>query len=282
MNKSYLPNDKDTRIGYFGVPGSYTHEAMLAIFGENCDEVYEQTFEGIFKLLMEGEIKYGILPIENSSTGGISDVMDLLNKYDAYIVGEKCLKINHCLLGIPGTTLEEIEEVYSHTQGLQQCKTFLESQNGWKLFNYYNTAKSVEYVKQCNSKTKAAVGSKRAAALYGLDIIKPDINTNEHNYTRFVIIGRDIELKNESDKISIILTLPHVAGSLYNDIKIIYENKLNMMKIESRPIMGKPWEYSFYIDFEGNLKDEKVRSGLADIKSISTDFKILGNYKKDA
>lgn len=274
--------DKKTRVGYFGVPGSYTHEAMLAIFGEDCGEVYRESFEGIFKLLMDGEIKYGVLPIENSSTGGISDVMDLLNKYNAYIVGEKCLKINHCLLGIPGTTIEDIEEVYSHTQGLQQCKEFLESQDGWRLYNYYNTAKSVEYVKQCNSKTKAAVGSMRAAKLYGLEVVKPNINTNEHNYTRFVIISREVEVSDESDKISIILTLPHVVGSLYNVIKVIYENNLNMMKIESRPIMGKPWEYSFYIDFEGNLKDEKVKAGLKNIQSICTEFKVLGNYKKDA
>ncbi|MDP4090712.1 MAG: prephenate dehydratase [Bacillota bacterium] len=275
-------SDKRLRIGYFGVPGSYTHEAMLNIFGEGCDEVFSESFEDIFRLLMKEEIKYGVLPIENSSTGGISDVMDLLNKYNAYIIGEKCLRINHCLLGIPGTELEDIKEVYSHPQPLQQCKEFLESQKGWQLYNYYNSAKSVEYVRQCGSKAKAAVGSLRAAKLYGLEVIKDNINTNEHNYTRFVIISRELEVDDYADKISVVLTLPHILGSLYNVIKIIYENNLNMMKIESRPIMGKPWEYSFYIDFEGSLKDEKVKAGLGNIQSKCTEFKVLGNYKKDA
>lgn len=273
--------DKSTNIGYFGVPGSYSHEAMLSIFGEGYNEVNIESFEGVFKLLEEGKIKYGVVPIENSSTGGISDVMDLLNKYKVFIVKEKCMRINQCLLGIEGATLDDIQEVYSHPQGLQQSKDFLQAHSHWKLYNYYNTAKSAQYVKESATKTKAAVGSEKAAKLYGLKVIKANINTNQKNYTRFIVISNTLEENDEADKLSIILKLPHKVGSLYNVIKIIYENNLNMMKIESRPIANTPWEYSFYIDFEGNLKDEKVKKALQNIKDNSIAFKILGNYKMD-
>lgn len=273
--------DKNTNIGYYGVLGSYSHEAMLNIFGEGYNEVNSESFEGVFKLLEEGKIRYGVVPIENSSTGGISDVMDLLNKYKLFIVKEKCMRINQCLLGIEGATLEDIQEVYSHPQGLQQSKDFLQAYSHWKLYNYYNTAKSAQYVKESATKTKAAVGSEKAAKLYGLNVIKANINTNQENYTRFIVLSNTLEENNEADKLSIILKLPHKAGSLYNVIKIIYENNLNMMKIESRPIANTPWEYSFYIDFEGNLKDEKVNKALENIKDISIAFKIVGNYKMD-
>ncbi|WP_163191658.1 prephenate dehydratase [Clostridium thermarum] len=272
---------KNIVIGYYGVPGSYTHDAMLSIFGDDCKEAYSESFEGVFKLLYNREVRYAVVPIENSSTGGISEVMDLLNKYNVFIVAEKCMRINQCLLGIKGTTLEDIREVYSHPQGLQQSKEFLQSHSEWKLFNYYNTAKSAQYVKQCNSKTKAAVGGIRAAKLYGLEVIKENINTNEKNFTRFIAISNELEQSDEANKISIILTLPHVVGSLYSVIKIIYESKLNMLFIESRPIPNVPWEYSFHIDVEGNLKDEKVRNGLERIKTICRDFKVLGNFVKD-
>ena len=132
--------DKSTNIGYFGVPGSYSHEAMLSIFGEGYNEVNIESFEGVFKLLEEGKIKYGVVPIENSSTGGISDVMDLLNKYKVFIVKEKCMRINQCLLGIEECHLDDIQEVYSHPQASNRAR-FLQAHSHWKLYNYYNTAK---------------------------------------------------------------------------------------------------------------------------------------------
>jgi chorismate mutase/prephenate dehydratase len=263
------------------VPASYSHEAMLNIFGEGYNEVNSESFEGVFKLLEEGKIKYGVVPIENSSTGSISEVMDLLNKYKAFIIKEKCMRINQCLLGIEGATIEDIEEVYSHPQGLQQSKEFLQAHSHWKLYNYYNTAKSAQYVKESATKTKAAVGSKKAAQLYGLKVIKANINTNQENYTRFIVISSSLEESDKADKLSIVLKLPHKVGSLHNVVKIISENNLSMMKIESRPIANTPWEYSFYIDCEGNLKDEKVRKALENIKDNSIAFKILGNYKMD-
>lgn len=271
---------KNSKIAYYGLPGSNTHEAMLSLFHESNEGLSSDSFEEVFKLLLNKEVSYAVLPIENTSTGGVNDVLDLLGKYEAYIVGELCLKIDHKLLSLEEAELEDIREVYSHPQGLMQCKEFLNEHKEWKLFNYYNTSKSAQYVKECGSKEKAAIGNVSAAKLYGLKILKSDISFSNKNYTRFIILSSEFQHSKNSDKISIILKLPHTYGTLYNIIKILYENKLNMMKIESRPIIDHPWEYSFYIDFEGSVEDENVIATLEKIKEVSSDFRLAGNYKK--
>jgi chorismate mutase/prephenate dehydratase len=272
---------KDIIVGYQGVPGAYSHEAMLEYFGENVESMSSKEFEDVFILLKEGKIDYGVVPIENSSTGGIADVMDLLYKYDVAIVGEKCLRINQTLIGIKGATIEDIEEVYSHPQGFQQSKEYLKGFPQWKQIPYYNTAKSVEYIMNTNNKKYAAIASKRAAAIYNADILKSEINFNDSNYTRFVIISNNIESKIESNKLSVILSLSHSCGSLHNVVKCIAEHSLNMLKIESRPLIKTPWQYLFYIDFEGNLNSQAVNIALESIKDNSIHYKLLGNYVSD-
>jgi chorismate mutase / prephenate dehydratase len=277
-------NDKNNEkvwVGYQGVEGSYSHEALLDYFQDNVDTVNFNEFEEVFKNLKSGKIKYGVLPVENSSTGGISEVMDFLHGYDAFIVGEKCLKINHNLLGIKGAKFEDIEEVYSHPQGFLQCSDFLKKYPNLKTISYYNTAMSVEFVKKADKKGYAAIASKKAAELYGVDIIKSSINTNTNNYTRFVIISNEMEVKKDSNKISVVLSLPHTQGSLYKIIKCIADRNLNMLKIESRPIANVPWQYLFYMDFEGNLNELKVKEALECIKLNSIQCKVLGNYLCD-
>ena len=232
--------------------------------------------------IKNNEIDYGILPIENSSTGGIAEVYDLLRKYGFYIVGEKVIKVEHHLLGVKGAKLEDIQEVYSHHQALQQSSEFLKDYNKFKLIPFSNTATSAEYIKDKNSKTKGAVASKRAAELYGLDIIKSNINHNKDNYTRFIVIGKKLEYNNNSNKISIVVTVPHKPGMLYKTLSIFAKNNINMMKIESRPIIGKPWEYFFYIDFEGNLNEGSVKAAINEIQEDSSYYKLLGNYKGDS
>lgn len=268
-------------IGYQGVEGSYSHEALLEYFSGDFNITNVNEFEDVFHLLKEGKIKYGVLPIENSSTGGIAEVIDLLYKYDAFIVGEKCIKINHNLLGIEGTTIEDIEEVYSHPQAFQQCSEFFKGHGDWKLISYYNTAKSVEFVKNTGLKNYAAVGSLKATDLYNVNIIKGGINNNSNNYTRFVVIGNEVALDQNSNKVSVVISTAHKSGALFQIVRCIAENGLNMLKIESRPIINRPWEYLFYIDFEGNLQDIAVQEALKLIKENSYHFKLLGNYKCD-
>ena len=278
MMKEYI--DKELTVGFQGVAGSFSEQALMDYFGENVKTKAVDQFEDIFIELENDTIKYGILPIENSSTGGISDVYDLLNKYDFKIVGEVCLNVNHNLMGIPGASLEDITEVYSHSQALSQCSDFLKVKSSWNLVPLCNTAKSAEFVYNAREKFKAAIGSKRAAKLYHLNILASNINSNSNNTTRFIIVSKNLEKSCDSNKISVIFTTPHRSGSLYNILRHFAENNLNLLKIESRPIWDKPWEYFFYIDFQGNLDENTVKEAMVEVKNASSYFKILGNYKR--
>ncbi|MDP4143514.1 MAG: chorismate mutase [Bacillota bacterium] len=268
------------RVGFQGVPGSFSEQALQEYFGEDTATKNYNQFEDVFIGLKNDEVDFGVLPIENSSTGGISEVYDLLRKYGFFIVGEKNIKVDHNLLGIKGTTLEDIKEVYSHPQAFQQSSEFLKDFPQWKLIPYYNTAKSAEYIKNENSPYMTAISSRKCAQLYDLDIIKENINYNTNNHTKFIIIGKNLDLKEECNKISIILSVPHKVGSLYCILDYFAKNNLNMLKIESRPLLDKSWEYFFYIDFEGNLKNDAVKEAVNIIESHSSYFKLLGNYVK--
>lgn len=273
--------DGEATVGFQGLPGSYSEQALREYFGEKVPTSSYPAFEDVFSALEEGEIDYGVLPLENSSTGGIAEVYDLLCHYGFYIVGEKGIKVDHNLLALPGARLEDIREVYSHPQGLQQCSEFLRTNPDWNLISCSNTAVSAKSVGESGSITKAAIAGKRAAGLYGLQILRSGINNDSYNHTRFIVIGREPEFTADCDKISIAVAISHEPGSLFSILSHFARNSLNMLKIESRPIMKKPWEYLFYIDFEGCLEDDNVKQAVDGIKEESTYFQMLGNYKAD-
>lgn len=267
------------RVGFQGVKGAFSEEALYNFFAEEVDTVAVKNFEDICISLNNGTIDYGVLPIENSSTGAISDVYDLINRYECYIVGETHVKVNHNLMGINGCQLEDIEEVYSHPQAFEQSKDFLNKYN-WKLVPYYNTAKSAEYIMKKNNKKIAAIGSKKAAQIYHLDILADGINSNHRNTTRFIILGKELISNIDCNKISVVLSTAHKAGALYHVLKHFAENNINLLKIESRPVGHTPWEYYFYIDFEGNIETETIKHALSHMSNDCHHFKILGNYRQ--
>ncbi len=271
---------KDVKVCYQGVPGAFSESALIEYFGADTERINVDDFEDVFKSLKEGSCDYGILPIENSSTGGVSEVCDLLRKYGLYIVGEKSIKIEQNLLGLKDSDISDIKEVYSHSQGLGQSSEFLKSHREWTLMTYRNTAESAKLVSESNDKSKAAIASTRAAELYGLKILARNINNNTNNHTRFIVIGRNLEVDKESNKISIVFSAPHRPGALYSALSHFAENNLNMQRIESRPIAEKSWEYFFYIDFEGNINDDRIKYVIEKIKDNSMYFKLIGNYKK--
>ena len=271
---------KNPKIGFQGVEGSFSEEALLNYFGKEAVTSSFRLFEDVFKAIDAGDIDYGILPIENSSTGSVNEVYDLLRKYGCHINGEIVLKVKQNLLGVKGASMEDIKEVYSHSQGFQQSAEFFKEHPSWKLIPYHNTALGAKLVSEAGDISRAAVASERAAAIYGLDILKENLNFNSKNYTRFVIIGKDIRLDESSDKISVVLTVRHKAGSLCDVLRLFSQEGLNLLKIESRPIMDKSWEYFFHLDFEGNLQDPHVSRIMDQIRSRTTYFKILGNYRR--
>ena len=238
-------------------------------------------FEDVVAAVMDGTVRYGVLPIENSSTGGITEVYDLVRRYGANIVGEKIVKVEHCLLGLPGASLDDITEVYSHPQGFSQCRAFFKKHPAMQQFNYYNTAKAAEMVAEKKDVHKAAVAGAQAAEQYGLAILARGINTNQSNYTRFIIISRQQELAADADKITLIVSLKHQPGSLYRVLSHFARYQINMTNIESRPIPGQPWEYYFHMDITGHLTDEAVQKALNDLPEDTTECKILGNYRAD-
>jgi len=268
-------------IGFQGIPGSYSEQALKEYFGEGKNAKNYVDFEDVFQALAAEEIDYGVLPLENSFTGGIADVYDLLCQFGFYIVGEKCIQIDHNLLAIKGTKLEDIREVCSHPQGFQQSGIFLRKHPEWNQATCSNTAVSAKKVADAGSKGLASIASRRAAELYGLDILAEKINNNPANFTRFIIIGRKPELRSACNKISLVVAISHEPGSLYRVLSHFARNGLNMMKIESRPMTDKTWEYLFYIDFEGNLNNRVVKKAVEGIEKESAYFQMLGNYPSD-
>ena len=271
---------KKLKIGFQGVEGSFSEEALLNYFGREAMTSSFRFFEDVFMAIDRGDVDYGILPVENSSTGSVNEVYDLLRKYGCHINGEIVLKVKQNLLGVKGARMEDIKEVYSHSQGFQQSAEFFKEHSSWKLIPYHNTALGAKLVSEAGDISRAAVASERAAAIYGLDILKKNLNFNSKNYTRFVIVGKDLELDESSDKISVVLTVRHKAGSLCDVLRLFSQEGLNLLKIESRPIMDKSWEYFFHLDFEGNLQDPHVSRIMDQIRSRTTYFKILGNYRR--
>lgn len=276
-------NKKDKCIiGCQGVPGAFSEEALSAYFKDDTYEtIYSSTFEEVLKNLQDDKVNYGILPIENSSAGSIVEVYDLIRKYNCHIVGEKTLSVKHNLLALPGTKLEDIKKVYSHPQGFSQSSTFLSSHPDWQQIPYYNTAISAKYVKESNEKHRAAIASMRAAKIYGLEAIEENINYNVHNYTRFIIVSKDMTFSDEADKVSVIFSVAHESGSLYHALAHFYYNGISLLKIESRPIHDRSWEYFFFVDLKGNLQDANLLIALGRILDQSTYFELLGNYKAD-
>ncbi|ENZ02645.1 chorismate mutase [Clostridium thermobutyricum] len=270
---------KESKIGFQGVRGSFTEEALLKYFSEENESIAYEEFEDVFKAIDRGEVDYGILPVENSSTGGISEVHDLLAKYGFHIAGEISIKIEQHLMGLEGATLESIDEVYSHNQGFAQCAKFLKEYDHLKLIPFHNTATSAKLVSDLKDDRKAAIGSRRAAEIYGLKILRSNINDEKDNHTRFIIVSKELLKEDGANKISVVFSLEDKPGSLSRLLKIFSENNLNMIRIESRPTKNRNWKYYLYVDFEGSLENIEVSKALKTIKDSSEYFNILGWYK---
>lgn len=265
------------RACYQGVDGAYGSIAASKIFGENIYNV--KTFENVFEEVKSGNVKYGVIPLENSTTGSINDVVDLLWKYDVFIVGETSIRVEHSLLANKGADISDIREVYSHEQGFWQCKEYLKDKE-WTLNSVVNTAVGAKSVAESGDNSKAAIASKRAARLYGLDVLQENINTGNENCTRFIVISAEPVVGEGYLKAAISFSVPHVSGSLVTALKIFADNDVNLVKLESRPVIDKVGEYRFFAELEGNVGDEKMKKALNELKKYATDYKYLGNFKK--
>ena len=267
------------RVVYQGEPGAYSEEAAVGFFGPEVESVGLPWVGDVFAALDRREADYAMLPIENSSTGSIRQVYDLLGQYQYYVVGEWQVKVDHCLMALPGVGLDDIKTVYSHEQGLMQSEKFLDEHRDWRRIPTLDTAGSAKQVAETGDRTAAAICSRRAAEIYGLHILKEGVNHNDWNYTRFVVVSPKMELREGRNKISAIFRLPHQSGSLHEILTIFAVQGLNLMKLESRPIPGRSWEYLFFLEFTGDLSAPGMEGVLHELSQLSAEFRLLGNFK---
>ena len=270
-------DDGKVRVVFQGAEGAYSQAAMVQYFGDKIQSFHVNTFRDAMSAIEEGSADFAVLPIENSTAGIISEGYDLLVEFENYIVGEQIIKIEHCLLGVPGSTMEDIKTVYSHPQSLMQSARFL-SEHDWKQISMQNNAFAAQKVVKDGDKTQAAIASAYAGEIYGLDVLKKGVNQSDTNSTRFIIVTNQKVFLKDAKKISICFEIPHESGSLYHMLSHFIYNNLNLCKIESRPIEERNWEYRFFVDFEGNLADGAVKNALRGLRDEARNMKILGNY----
>lgn len=272
--------DKENlRIVYQGDKGSYSDMAMRAFFGDEVDNFNVETFRDAMIAIEEGEADYAVLPIENSTAGVVSQIYDMLAEFENYIVGEKIIRVEHCLMVCEGANENTIERVYSHAQSLMQSERFLADYPYWEQISMQNNAFAAQKIARERDVTQAAIASELAARIYGLRILKKGVNHEENNSTRFIIVTNQKIFVRDANRISICIEGAHESGSLYQLLSHIIYNGLNMTKIESRPIEERNWEYRFFIDFDGNLRDPGVRNALRGLRDDARSLRVLGNYR---
>ncbi|MFB3888505.1 MAG: prephenate dehydratase [Candidatus Bathyarchaeia archaeon] len=267
------------KVAFQGERGAYSETAVFKFFGADTEVKPCRDFKDVFEAVAREETPFGVVPIENSLEGSVNQTYDLFLKTDLKVCGEVIVKIEHCLIANPGTALADIRVVYSHPQALAQCRTFLE-ELGRELIPTYDTAGSVKLLKDRGMWDAAAIASERAANLYGMQILAEDIADNPENYTRFFVLSRKDAAATGKDKTSIIFSAVHKPGSLYRALGEFARRRINLAKIESRPTKQTPWEYNFYLDFEGHRTEKRCAEALEGLEKHATFIKVLGSYPK--
>ncbi len=272
--------DENLCVVYPGTEGSYSGEALKKCFPHAKKIVNVETFTDAARMVSCGEADFGVLPFENNSSGAIADTLDLIRTENLYIAGEVYVDIRHCLVGVQGASISDVEEIFSHQQGFLQSRSFVASMGAnIKCTPMENTAIAAKYVAENNDKRKAAIASRLAAETFGLKILKEDIQENSGNTTRFVVISNHLTSGETCNKISAAFTARHKSGALCDVLSIFARNGINLLHIESRPLKEKDFSYIFHIDFEGNLMSHSVKTVLSQMKESGAEVYILGNYK---
>lgn len=277
LSKSYQRklNNAD-KVGYQGVEGAFSYIASTHLFPHET-KINFPTFQDVFQGVADGSIAYGVLPLENSATGDVNDVLDLLFQYDCHVTAIYDLAIRQNLLGVKGAKISDIEQVYSHQQAIAQSKQFLNHYK-FEIIPYANTALAAKLVHEAGDIHKAAIASKETASLYDLEILAENINTANDNTTRFIVLEKN--LRKAGNRFNLIFTVPHKAGQLASVIQTISTNGFNMESIKSRPMPGCAWEYYFYVEIVGDINTPEAQNLLQQLYEICQTLKVIGVYKK--
>ena len=263
-------------VAYQGEAGAYSEEGALALFpGAELKPL--STIRKVFESVEVGRVDLGLVPMDNSQAGSINETYDLFLKHGLHLVGETVVRVDHCLLALPGSVIDDLSEVISHPQAIAQCEEFLNSLEV-RIRAEYDTAGAAKRIVDDKLEGSAAIASRRAAELYGLDVLAANIQTYPDNYTRFGALSRSPEALKEPNKTSLVFGVGHVAGSLYRCIGAFAERHLSLSKLESRPRAGRPWEYVFYVDVEAPAADAAMIEALAEVSEHATFTRLLGSY----
>jgi chorismate mutase/prephenate dehydratase len=271
------------RVAFQGIEGAYSELAGRKHFAPFLDQttfIGVDTLEQVITSVEDGDVDYGLLPVENTTAGSMNEVYDLLSVAQLSIVGEEILRIEHCLLALSEVPLVNIRQIYSHPQALAECMKFVSKLPNCQALPYADAAMAVKKVKEDNDPSIAAIGSEEAGRLYGLKVLRRNIEDQQNNFTRFLMLAKKpsvIDLRIPC-KTSLIMSTSHEEGSLLKALSLLHEYKINLSKLESRPIPGMPFQYLFYIDFEGNAADTRVAEAIEKLRSATTSLKVLGSY----
>ncbi len=277
-----ISDEGECSVAFQGERGAYSEMALMRYFqADRLVPSPQSSFEGVFSAVLEGRVDYGIVPLENSLSGSIHENFDLLLRYpDIRITGETIIRIIHSLISTPSASVESIRRVFSHPQGLAQCGRYLDAHSEWEKVPYYDTAGSVAYVAELGTPENAAIANSEAASVYGMKVLKEGIETNPQNYTRFAILAREgASPVTAPTKASILFSTPDTPGALSVCMDAFSRRSLNLKKLESRPIWGKPWSYMFYLDIDIAGKEQSLEGALEELHSVAEDVRVLGVYR---
>ncbi len=273
---------KNARVAFQGERGAFSEEAAVKLLGEQITLVPRPTFEAAFSAIGDGLADYLLAPIENSLAGSVHRSFDLLVDSNLNILAEVVIPIVHNLIAVPGAKFDEIAVVESHPVALAQCEQFFIANPRLKRVVTEDTAGSVRAVVRSGDRTRAAIAGRRAAEIYGGEILREHLEDNSENYTRFLLLAPTPEVAADADKLSLVFQLDHRPGALYHSLEPFARRNINLMKIESRPVHGSPWQYRFYLDLQASRRDPEVAAALAELENLVVDLRILGSYASAA
>ncbi len=266
------------RVAFQGALGAFSQRASSTIFGSKIKLLPCFDFDDVFAAVRQKKAEFAVIPIENSLAGSIYQNFDLLARNSLEIVAETSVRIEHNLIAQPGTMLRQIKQIYSHPSALAQCRRFLRRLKTVEKISFYDTAGSVKYIRDRRLRKAAAIASEDAARIYGMEIMRRGIEDNQENYTRFFALAPRGRFPHRGSKTSIVFALKNGPGVLFKALSVFALREIDLTKIESRPIHGKPWEYLFYLDFRSNLKSRECSNALRHLRELTLYFKVLGSY----
>jgi len=265
-------------VAFQGVKGAYSEDAVYS-WDKDAGTLECAEFVDLFDAVRSGRADFGMLPVENSIEGSVTAANDLLFRSDLKVVGEVMVLIRHCLIGHPGAELADVRRVYSHPQALAQCRDLLNAHPEWQKVPAFDTAGSVQMVKERGLKEEAAIASRRAASTYGMKVLREDVQSIEDNITRFFVLSKE-KREEMGNKTALAFTTKNQPGALFDCLKAFAKHDVNITKLESRPWHGRTWEYVFYLDLDGDTREGKVAEALRDLADSASCIRIFGSFMK--